>query len=293
MSIADCCWLVASIQNIGRSLMPCRTVIRALALYFLPHGSKKDLLERSRPRVVKWYCPFADQAKFPSGHRYCINVYAGCEHQCAYCYAAGYVAGEAHCKNSFRGDLAKDLDGLDAYDVPPAPVHLSNSTDALQPLEMEYRHCLFALEKLAERRHRFTTVTLLTKNPAMLLDERYVDVLHRLNTLVSDHPRSAWFKEHGHPPLRIEVSLAFWNDERRRLLDAAAPSVESRIEAIRFLRKEHLPVHLRIARCSRGTCCPAARRWKISACRTFNPWRTWNRWCGSAARWGYERSFTL
>ena len=218
----------------------------ALALYFLPHGSKKDLLEVSRPRVLKWYCPFADQAKFPSGHRYCVNVYAGCEHRCEYCYAAGYVAGEAHCKNSFRDDLAKDLDALDEYDVPPAPVHLSNSTDALQPLEIEYRHCLFALEKLAERRHRFTTVTLLTKNPAMLLDERYVDVLHRLNTLASDHPRIAWFKEHGHPPLRIEVSLAFWSDEHRRLLDAAAPSVESRMEAIRFLRKEHLPVHLRI-----------------------------------------------
>jgi len=52
----------------------------AVALYFLPHGSKKDLLDVSRPRVVKWYCPFADQREFPSGHRYCINVYAGCEH---------------------------------------------------------------------------------------------------------------------------------------------------------------------------------------------------------------------
>ena len=63
----------------------------ALAFYFLPHGSKKDVLEVTRPRVIKWYCPFADQRKFPSGHRYCINVYTGCEHKCQYCYAAGYV----------------------------------------------------------------------------------------------------------------------------------------------------------------------------------------------------------
>ena len=75
----------------------------ALALYFLPHGSKKDLLEVTRPRVLKWYCPFADQRTFPSGHRYCINVYTGCEHQCEYCYAAGYVAGEARCKSTFSG----------------------------------------------------------------------------------------------------------------------------------------------------------------------------------------------
>ncbi len=218
----------------------------ALALYFLPHDSKKDLLDVSRPRLLKWYCPFADQMQFPSGHRYCINVYAGCEHRCEYCYAAGYVAREVRCKSRFRTDLIKDLDALDIYDVPAAPVHLSNSTDALQPLEQEHRDCLFVLERLAERRHRFTTVTLLTKNPATLLGERYVDVLHRLHTLASNHPRNEWFKRHGYPPLRIEVSLAFWGDNHRQLFDPAAPSVGSRMEAIRFLRKENLPVHLRI-----------------------------------------------
>jgi hypothetical protein len=32
----------------------------AVALYFLPHGSKKDVMEVTRPRVVKSYCPFSD-----------------------------------------------------------------------------------------------------------------------------------------------------------------------------------------------------------------------------------------
>jgi hypothetical protein len=138
----------------------------AAAIYFLPHASKKDALEVTRPRVLKWYCPFADQQQFPSGHRYCINVYTGCEHACQYCYAAGYVDARPSCKNDFRNGLRKDLDALDEHDVPPAPVHLSNSTDPLQSLEQEYRDTLYALEKLAERRHRFTTVTLLTKIPA-------------------------------------------------------------------------------------------------------------------------------
>ena len=218
----------------------------ALALYFLPHGSKKNVLEVTRPRALKWYCPFADQRKFPSGHRYCVNVYTGCEHHCEYCYAAGYIAQEAHCKSGFRADFAKDLDELDAYDVPPAPVHLSNSTDAFQPLEQQHRHTLFVLEKLAERRHRFTTVTLLTKNPAMLLDPRYVCVLQRLNVLASDHPRASWFNSRGHQPLRIEISLAFYADEHRQLLDPAAPSVASRMEAIRLLLEAGLPVHVRI-----------------------------------------------
>jgi tRNA A37 methylthiotransferase MiaB len=143
----------------------------ALAFYFLPHGSKKDVLEVTRPRVIKWYCPFADQRKFPSGHRYCINVYTGCEHKCQYCYAAGYVGEEVNCKNNIRADLIKDLDALDKYGVSAAPVHVSNSTDPFQSLERRHRHTLFVLEKLVERRHRFTTVTLLTKNPSMLMEQ--------------------------------------------------------------------------------------------------------------------------
>lgn len=218
----------------------------ALAMYFLPHASKKDVLEVTRPRVVKWYCPYADQREFPSGHRYCINVYTGCEHRCAYCYAAGYVAAQPKCKNDFRTDIVKDLDALEKYDVPAAPVHLSNSTDALQPLEREHRHTLFALEKLAERRHRFTTVTLLTKNPAGLMEEEYIRVLKRLNALADNHPRAEWFRERRHAPLRVECSLAFYSDDHRRLLDPAAPDVESRSAAIRFLRRQNIPVCVRI-----------------------------------------------
>jgi DNA repair photolyase len=218
----------------------------ALALYFLPHQSKKEVLEVTRPRVVKWYCPFADQRMFPSGHRYCINVYTGCEHKCEYCYATGYISAPPNCKNDFRRDLAKDLDALDLYNVPPAPVHLSNSTDPFQPLEQEHHHALYALQKLAERRHRFTTVTVLTKNPAVLMDGRYIDVLQRLNVLPNDHPRREWFETNGYSPLRVECSLAFYNDKHRQLLDPSAPSVESRLTAIRFLRENNIPVSVRI-----------------------------------------------
>jgi DNA repair photolyase len=218
----------------------------ALAMYFLPHRSKREVLEVTRPGVVKWYCPFADQRSFPSGHRYCINVYTGCAHACQYCYASGYVAAGARCKSNFAGDLAKDLDALDTYEVPPAPVHVSNSTDPLQPLEQQHRHTLHALERLAERRHRFTTVTVLTKNPGALTDERYVRVLHALNGLSSEHPRSAWSESSGCPPLRVECSLAFFREGSRKLMDSVAPTVESRMKAIRFLRREGIPVFVRV-----------------------------------------------
>jgi DNA repair photolyase len=123
---------------------------------------------------------------------------------------------------------------------------LTPKNDPFQPLEEQHRHTLFVLERLAEHRKRFTTVTLLTKNPAVLMDNRYIQVLHRLGELPPDHPRRALFDAKGYPPLRVECSLAFFQDEHRRLLDPAAPSVESRMEALRFLRNEGLPVFLRI-----------------------------------------------
>ena len=169
------------------------------------------------------------------------------------------------------GFLLKDLDSLEMYDVPAAPVHLSNSTDALQPLELEHRDCLFVLQQLAERRHRFTTVTLLTKNPAVLVDERYVNVLHRLNVLFGDHPRSAWFKKHGHSPLRIEISLAFYNDQHRQLLDPAARALQVVWRQFSSCGKRACPSTYALIRCSHGIRCPMAAKWRSLLCPMFNP----------------------
>ena len=87
----------------------------ALARYFLPHSSSKPVLGPTRPRVIKWYCPFAAQSAFPSGHRYCINVYAGCDHKCVYCYAAGYSPDRASRKQNFENLIVKDIEDLERF----------------------------------------------------------------------------------------------------------------------------------------------------------------------------------
>ena len=200
----------------------------ALAMYFLPHRSKKDVLGVTRPRVVKWYCPFADQRHFPSGHRYCINTYTGCDHDCSYCYAAGYGPSKAACKVDFERGLLKDLNDLDEFNVPPAPVHLSNSTDPFQPLELTVGQTRLALEAIARYRHRFTTVVLLTKNPSIPARPEYLAILRQL------------------APLRVEVSLAFWQDAAREFFEPESPTISDRVAAIGDLRAAGIPVIIRI-----------------------------------------------
>lgn len=221
-------------------------VAASLAWYFLPHKSSKSELGPTRPRIVHWYCPFAHQCEFPTGHRYCINVYRGCAHGCEYCYAKAYEPDQAGCKKDFARGLAKDLADLDTFDVPPAPVHLSNSTDPFQHLETEAGHTQLALRQIQRYRHRFTSVVILTKNPRLACSSPYLGLLRQLGELGAGHPSREVLAARGLPSVRVEVSLAFWSEEARAVMDPGAPAVEDRLDAIRELRKAGVPVVLRI-----------------------------------------------
>lgn len=218
----------------------------SLALYFLPHSSRKDVLGVTRPRMVKWYCPFADQNDFPSGHRYCINVYAGCSHNCRYCYAQGYEPDEAKCKDSYKKKLLKDLSEIEDFNLPPAPLHLSNSTDPLQPLELKHRLTLYTLEQITKYRKWFTTITFLTKNPGILTGPAYLKVLKILSELLKDHPCKSSFVSKSLPALRVEVSVAFMDEQNASFYDPGAPGVANRLSAIKTLRENGIPVVLRV-----------------------------------------------
>jgi DNA repair photolyase len=218
----------------------------ALARYFLPHKSSKEVLGVTRPRIIKWYCPFADQKDFPSGHRYCINVYAGCSHGCKYCYAQGYEPNESKCKNNFKKNLLKDLAEIEEFNLPPAPVHLSNSTDAFQPLELQQRLTLYTLQQLQRYRQYFTSITVLTKNPAVLTEPEYLKALKSLAPLPADHRRKDLFNSKALPALRVEISIAFCNEDIAEFYDPGAPRIAQRMTAIKTLRQNDVPVVLRI-----------------------------------------------
>ena len=218
----------------------------ALRLYFLPHRSTQPILAPTRPRVIKWYCPFAHQAAFPTGHRYCINVYTGCSHHCLYCYASAYEPAHAGIKRDFARLLAKDLGDLERFNVPPAPVHIANSTDPFQPLEERVGDTKRTLEGLLVHRRHFSTVTILTKNPALAARSEYAQLLKALAEIPSDHPFAERWAAFNHPAAQVEVSLAFWREEAAAFWDPGAPTVANRIDGIRALREAGIPVVLRI-----------------------------------------------
>ena len=102
-------------------------------------------------RLVNLYDPLADRSsRFPDGLRWCLNVYVGCGHNCGYCHVNGYsqksVGVSPHAKAKFEQKLLEDLRTLPKLGVPPAPLHMSNSTDPLQQtLEEQNRHALLSL----------------------------------------------------------------------------------------------------------------------------------------------------
>jgi hypothetical protein len=115
-----------------------------------------------------------------------------------------------------------------------------------QPLEVSAGDTKRTLEGLLAYRHRFSTVTILTKNPAPAARPDYAQLLRALGEIPPGHPFAARWQALGQPAVQVEVSLAFWNEEAARFWDPGAPSVASRVEGVHALRAAGIPVVMRI-----------------------------------------------
>jgi len=201
------------------------------AKYFYPKPKNQAKSASLRPHMIALYNPFAKRSQFPAGIRFCANVYTGCQHACRYCYARNYISDPTRPreKQGFIALVKNDLAELRDLAIPPAPLHISNSTDAFQEtLEKKHRHTFHIMELLAANRRHFTTITLLTKNPLLISQPDYVALLDSLK------------------PCQVEVSLAFAEEKGRQLYEPCAPSVDSRLEGVRRLREAGIPVNIRI-----------------------------------------------
>ncbi len=208
---------------------------RAIYRYQFSRKPKK-LPPSMKNRIINLYDPMADRTnKFPDGLRWCANIYVGCYHNCGYCYVNGYsqnnVGIAPHPKKNFCKTLVKDIQDLKTFEVPAAPLHMSNSTDPLQAgLEEKHRHTLFTLQNTMDNRDLFTSIVILTKNPKILLGDDYLPII----------------SDPSIKPFTVQVTCAFWRDKIRSFYEPAAPAIEDRLDAIKKLTQLGVTVELRI-----------------------------------------------
>lgn len=186
----------------------------------LPCGRHIEYPLRSVPMIVREiFCKTVLTRTGIEGFDYVINPYRGCGHGCRYCYASFMKRFSGHdepwgqfvdVKVNAPEVLAKQLRKAREK----SSIILSSVTDPYQPAEKRYELTRRCLEVL--RKHSWS-VQILTKSPLCLRDVEL-------------------FKEFG----EIEVGLSITSDDEkmRQLFEPHAPSIRSRIEALRILHRE-------------------------------------------------------
>jgi DNA repair photolyase len=158
-----------------------------------------------------------------------INPYRGCEHGCVFCYARpshaylGMSPGiDFETRLTYKPEAATLLRqelGRSGYVC--RQIMLGSNTDPYQPVEREFRTTRAILEVLAETRH---PVVITTRSTLVLRD---LDLLA---------PMAA------QGLARVYYSVTTFDQELKRHLEPRSASSPARMQAIRTLRAEGVPV---------------------------------------------------
>lgn len=163
-----------------------------------------------------------------------INPYRGCEHGCFYCFARpshayqGLSAGlDFETKLFAKTNAAELLEReLSAKGYEPKPIALGANTDPYQPVERRYRITRGILEVLARRAH---PVGIVTKSALVTRD---VDILGPM-------------AERG--LAKVAISLTTLDPKLARRMEPRAATPSRRLEAIKRLTDEGIPVTVLVA----------------------------------------------
>ncbi|UCF09260.1 MAG: radical SAM protein [Thermoplasmata archaeon] len=161
--------------------------------------------------VMEVECDMAlSESRLP-GYDYSLNPYRGCFHGCTYCYVPNmlniprkewghFVEIKRNIPKVLAGELKRKKKGL---------VGLSTTTDPYQPLEKEYEVTRYCLEQLLRRDF---PLSIITKSDLVIRD---IDLISRFSEA------------------EIGFTITTDNDSERLLLETNAPSIESRMEAMK------------------------------------------------------------
>ena len=168
------------------------------------------------------------------GMTFSMNPYQGCEHGCIYCYARnshefwGYGAGLDFERNILIKKASPSLleQKLKTKSWRAQTIVLSGNTDCYQPAEKKFKLTRACLGIFLKYRH---PVGIITKNALVLRD---LDLL----------------KELAHYNLvGVNVSVTSLQEETRRILEPRTTTIKKRLETIRVLSENGIPVNAMLA----------------------------------------------
>ena len=145
-------------------------------------------------------------------YAYQLDPYIGCEHHCYYCYALNQAETDWMQQILIYQDIADQLD-QELAGLEPQPIYLGWNTDPYQPAEATHRQTRQALELLAERGF---SVCVLTKSDLVTRD---LDQFMRM------------------AGASVGFSIAFQDEDVRRLFEVNAPPNERRVKALKELKE--------------------------------------------------------
>lgn len=168
------------------------------------------------------------------GMTYSMNMYQGCEHGCIYCYARnsheywGYSAGLDFERRILVKKNAPQLleEKLKSKSWQVHTIVLSGNTDCYQPAERRYQITRKCLEVFLKYKH---PVGIITKNALILRD---LDLLQKLaeEQLVG-----------------VNISVTSLSEKTRMLLEPRTTTIQKRLETIRILSENGIPVNVMLA----------------------------------------------
>lgn len=168
------------------------------------------------------------------GMEYSMNPYQGCEHGCIYCYARntheywGLSAGlDFERQILIKKNAASLLESkLKSKKWKATTIVLSGNTDCYQPAEQEYKITRACLEVFLKYRH---PVGIITKNSLILRD---IDLLRELNS---------------YGLVGVNISITTLSENTRRILEPRTATIKKRLETIKTLTENKIPVNAMLA----------------------------------------------
>lgn len=168
------------------------------------------------------------------GMEYSMNPYQGCEHGCIYCYARnthefwGYSAGlDFERKILIKKDAPQLLEAkIKSKKWKACTIVLSGNTDCYQPAEQQFKITRACLEIFLKYKH---PVGIITKNALILRD------LELLKELAKDNL------------VGVNISVTSLSEKTRRILEPRTATIKKRLETIRVLSENGIPVNAMLA----------------------------------------------